>query len=151
MNAEEAMIFKNWLILPLAGAVQASITYLHLNAEQLTILSILIAIDIVTGVIKAYIVSKNVTSHRFLLGFLSKVVLLGIPFILALGAKGVGFDVEGFVALCVSVLVVGEVYSSIGNIYTITTKKEVTEIDAVSAILGMIRELLERLINKNRE
>lgn len=139
---EKQSFILNWLILPIASAI----TYLGLDAEKLTILALLMAIDMITGTVKAYVVKSDITSRRWIAGFLSKMVVLLVPFTIALMAKGVDFDIKWFVGLCISILVVAEAYSIVGNIYTIKTGEEVKEIDAVSAIIQALRKIFENIL-----
>lgn len=132
----------NWLLLPLAS----SISYLGIDKEKLAILAILMSIDMVTGTIKAYVTKSDITSRRWIAGFLSKMVVLLVPFTIALMAKGVDFDIKWFIGLCISVLVVAEAYSIVGNIHTIKTGEAVREIDAVSAIVQALRRIFENIL-----
>ena len=139
---EKQSFVLNWLMLPIASAI----AYLGLDAEKLTILALLMAIDMVTGTVKAYIIKADITSRRWIAGFLSKIVVLFVPFTIALMAKGVDFDIKWFVGLCISILVVAEAYSIVGNIHTIKTGEAVREIDAVSAIIQALRKIFENLL-----
>lgn len=139
---EKQSSLLNWLILPISSAI----AYLGLDAEKLSILALLMAIDMITGTVKAYVVKSDITSRRWIAGFLSKMVVLLVPFTIALMAKGVDFDIKWFVGLCISILVVAEAYSIVGNIYTIKTGEEVKEIDAVSAIIQALGKIFENLL-----
>lgn len=139
---EKQSFMMNWLMLPIASAI----AYLGLDAEKLTILALLMGIDMITGTIKAYVVKSDITSRRWIAGFLSKMVVLLVPFTIALMAKGVDFDIKWFVGLCISILVVAEAYSIVGNIHTIKTGEAVREIDAVSAIIQALRKIFENIL-----
>ena len=143
---EKQSIILNTFLLPLASLI----SYLGLDAQKLTILIILMCMDMLTGTIKAYKINENITSKRWIAGFLSKLVVLLVPFTVALMAKGVDFDIKWFVSLCISILVVAEAYSILGNAYTIQTGNEVAEIDAVSAIIKMLREIFENMIVRGK-
>lgn len=103
-----------------------------------------------TGTLKAYRTKENITSRRWIAGFLSKLVVLLVPFTIALMAKGVDFDVNWFIGFSLSIMVIAEAYSILGNIYTFKTGEAVAEIDAVSAIIKVLRNFIENMIERGR-
>ncbi|NCD11053.1 MAG: hypothetical protein EOL93_00750 [Epsilonproteobacteria bacterium] len=143
---EKQSVLLNSFLIPLAWVIQ----YLELDYKKLTILISLMCLDMVTGTIKAYVAKQDITSRRWVAGFLSKLVVLLIPFVIALMAKGVDIDVRWFVGLSLSILIVAESYSILGNVHTIKTGEAVAEIDAVSAIIKALREILENMIQRGR-
>ena len=136
----------NLFLLPLASLVQ----FLEIDAKKLSILVVLMCIDMLTGTLKAYRTKENITSRRWIAGFLSKLVVLLVPFTIALMAKGVDFDVKWFIGFSLSIMVVAEAYSILGNIYTFKTGEAVAEIDAVSAIIKVLRNFIENMIERGR-
>ena len=136
----------NLFLLPLASLVQ----FLEIDAKKLSILVVLLCIDMLTGTFKAYRTKENITSRRWIAGFLSKLVVLLVPFTIALMAKGVDFDVKWFIGFSLSIMVIAEAYSILGNIYTFKTGEAVEEIDAVSAIIKVLRNFLENMIERGR-
>ncbi len=136
----------NSALAPLAFAVD----YLSLDHEKLTILAVLMGFDMLTGTIKAYVLGRDVTSRRWMAGFLSKCTILIIPLALALMAKGVGAELNWFVGFAMSLMVVSETYSIIGNIYALKTKQEVTELDAISAIVNTLRGVFETMLRDKK-
>lgn len=136
----------NLFLLPLASLVQ----FLEIDTKKLSILVVLMCIDMLTGTLKAYRTKENITSRRWIAGFLSKLVVLLVPFTIALMAKGVDFDVKWFIGFSLSIMVIAEAYSILGNIYTFKTGEAVEEIDAVSAIIKVLRNFLENMIERGR-
>lgn len=136
----------NLFLLPLASLVQ----FLEIDTKKLSILVVLMCIDMLTGTFKAYRTKENITSRRWIAGFLSKLVVLLVPFTIALMAKGVDFDVKWFIGFSLSIMVIAEAYSILGNIYTFKTGEAVEEIDAVSAIIKVLRNFLENMIERGR-
>lgn len=136
----------NLFLLPLASLVQ----FLEIDAKKLSILVVLMCIDMLTGTFKAYRTKENITSRRWIVGFLSKLVVLLVPFTIALMAKGVDFDVKWFIGFSLSIMVIAEAYSILGNIYTFKTGEAVEEIDAVSAIIKVLRNFIENMIERGR-
>ncbi|WP_442765490.1 phage holin family protein [Sulfurospirillum cavolei] len=136
----------NLFLLPLASLLQ----FLEIDAQKLTILVVLMCIDMITGTFKAYRTKENITSRRWIAGFLSKLVVLLVPFTIALMAKGVDFEVKWFIGFSLSIMVIAEAYSILGNIYTFKTGEWVAEIDAVSAVIKVLRNFLENMIERGR-
>lgn len=136
----------NLLFLPFASLLQ----FLDIDAKKLSILVMLMCIDMVTGTFKAYSIKENITSRRWIAGFLSKLLVLLVPFTIALMAKGVEFDIKWFIGFSISLMIVSESYSILGNIYTFRTGEEVAEIDALSYLIKKIREVLENMIEKGK-
>ena len=136
----------NLLFLPFASLLQ----FLDIDAKKLSILVMLMCIDMLTGTLKAYRIRENITSRRWIAGFLSKLLVLLVPFTIALMAKGVEFDIKWFIEFSISLMIVSEAYSILGNIYTFRTGAEVAEIDALSYLIKKIREVLENMIEKGK-
>lgn len=136
----------NLFLLPLASLVQ----FLEIDAKKLSILVVLMCIDMLTGIFKAYRIRENITSRRWIAGFLSKLVVLLVPFTIALMANGVDFDVKWFIGFSLSIMVIAEAYSILGNIYTFKTGEAVAEIDAVSVIIKVLRNFIENMIERGR-
>lgn len=110
--------------------------YLHIPQEQLTILGILMVIDTITGVAKAY--KKNpqtITSHALGAGVLKKFVTVLLVYVLALIGKGINIPPEHFIEWGLSLLIMSEGYSSLQNIYAVRTGKILPEYDVISIII----------------
>lgn len=124
----------------------ASSAYLGVNAETVMILSGLILMDVLTGVIKSFVVygGPSLKSSRLASGVLAKLLLVLVPITLALAGKGVGMDVGALAQASISVLCLSESYSIIGNIHSIQTGQEKVEFDAIAFILRGLRSVLER-------
>lgn len=120
------------------------LTYLGLNGESFFLFSVLLIIDYMTGVAKAYRLGHRITSNRMKYGVLSKLSLLLIPIVLAIGAKAVGADFKTVLMVGINILVLSEIYSTIGNIYSIRTKDELPEYDVVAMLGKRIRNILIR-------
>lgn len=130
----------------IALIVSFIITYLNLNVELILVLTTLIFIDYITGIYRAYTLCENVTSHRMKYGILSKLVLILIPITLSLMAKGVGLDFHIIVNLGLSLLIISEGYSVIGNIYTSRTGENLPELDIIKILAGKILEYIYRVL-----
>lgn len=123
----------------------AWLAYLGLDKEAILLFSLLLLIDYVTGVTKSYKLGYAITSVRMKYGILSKLSLLLIPIVLAIGAKAVGSDFKSVLIIGLNILILSEVYSIIGNIYSIRTHKELPEYDVVAMLGNKIRNMLLKL------
>lgn len=100
-------IIWNFIIVIMSGLL----AYLGLDAEAITVLTVLLAIDYATGLIKAKSIHESITSNKMKYGIASKMVLIVIPISIALGAKGVNVDLSSLVLVCVNILIFSEMYS----------------------------------------
>ena len=128
-----------------------SAQYLNLAPESIGMLTILIVVDIVTGIVKSGVLHgwRTIRSSRLAAGTLSKMLLLLIPVTLAVAGKGVSIDMTSLAQGSITVLILSQLYSVIGNIHAVQTKSEKNEFDAVAFILRSIRDLLERFMEKS--
>ena len=126
------------------------ITFMHyLNISHITIalFTLLLVIDMLTGIAKSIKLGIKPTSKRFSSGVLSKFTLLLIPIIISIGAKAVSIDLSILVTTTINALILNEVYSSIANIYTIQTGKVAEEFDVLSKLLKVIRNFINRMLD----
>jgi hypothetical protein len=125
----------------------ASVQYVGLTPESVLILTGFIILDIITGILKSLALygGQSVRSIKVTSGLLAKLLLLFIPFVIALSGKAIGVDISMLAVSAINILILSQAYSIIGNIYSIQTGKETTEFDAVSFILKQVREVLERM------
>ncbi|MBE0498582.1 MAG: phage holin family protein [Campylobacterales bacterium] len=133
-----AKAIYNTAVLCLGG----TLTYLGLNAEGFLLFALLILIDYITGVAKAKVLGHSITSNKMKYGIISKLSLLFIPLVLAIGAKAVSADFATILFVGINILVISEVYSIIGNIYSIRTKEELPEYDVIAILGRRIRKIL---------
>jgi phage-related holin len=133
-------IIWNFLIVLLSGVL----AYLEISQEPFTIFAILLVIDYITGVWKAKTLGISITSNKMKYGLISKLSLLIIPIVLAMGAKATGADYHYILLSGMYILILSEVYSIIGNIYCMNTGEELPEYDAVAMLGKQIRNILIR-------
>ena len=135
-------MLMNFLYLPF-------LIFVNNHGEQLLILIILMCFDFLTGIMKSRKLCKPVNRYKFEIGLYMKFITFLIPFLFALVAKGVGYEnVNAWVSFSISILIVIEFYSIIGNSYTIRTGKEVEDKDFLSFALLAIRSKAEEEISK---
>ena len=118
------------------------LAYLEISQEPFALFAILLMIDYVTGLVKAQALNISITSNKMKYGIISKLSLLFIPIVLAIAAKAVGVDSHYILMSGINILIISEVYSIIGNIYSTRTKEELPEYDAVAMIGKKIRNFL---------
>lgn len=140
LEATTVKIVWNTLIVFIGGVL----AYLGISQDSFLMLSLLLVIDYATGLIKARRLQVSITSNKMKYGLISKLSLLLIPLVLAIGAKAIGADFTLVLLSGINILVLSEVYSIIGNIYSIRTKLELPEYDAVSMLGKRIRDILIR-------
>lgn len=125
----------------------AIMLYLKLDTESISVLALLLSIDMVTGVWKTLRIGQKPTSWRFANGLLSKGVLILVPLVIAVAAKGVHIDITPLVWTIIDALILSEMYSILANIYTIKTQQQTEEFDVMSLILKKIRHFINKALN----
>ncbi len=125
-----------------------AVLFLNKNAEQLMILMLLMIIDFVSGLMKSHRLHKRFTKYKFVMGIYMKFITLLIPFLFTFVAVGIGYDLAEFIPFCLSILILIEFYSILGNFYTIRTGKELEDKDVLSYILLKTRNQIDEEIKK---
>lgn len=127
-----------------------------LPPESFYIFAALMVADTVTGVAKVGILHgpRAIRSAKLTAGVLAKAFVFTAPIVVAWTGKGAGFDLTTLAEGILSLLILAEGYSVLGNIYSIQTRKETQEWDAVAAIIGTARKVIEQIIsnaNQNKD
>lgn len=131
-------------------AVFASLTaYLNINTEALALYFSLLAIDLSTGVMAAFVVKEEMTLSRFNAGIIAKFLMFIVPIVVAVIVKIQGDDLLWFIKWTIVVLAVSEAISITNNVRKATKKKPLPELDAVALIATKLREILEITFNKS--
>lgn len=114
----------------------------------LSIFIALMIIDVITGITRSWAVkgSKSIKSKTCIHGVISKLLLLLALFSCSLAGKAVGFETDMLVQGSVSVLILGELYSILGNIHSARTGKRKVEFDAVAYLLSSVKDVLKKVI-----
>ena len=141
------MFSTEWIIKTTIYPIVAIVcAYLNLNQEIIWILAILVIIDFITGILRAYRVWEKITSARMWSGAISKTLLIFIPFVLWLWFKAIGWDVSKILSAMVSILVVAETYSVIANITQAIKWEVIEEFDVITMVLTKILAKLKQII-----
>ncbi len=118
------------------------LAYLEISQEPFTLFALLLIIDYITGLAKAKTLGHSITSNKMKYGLISKLSLIIVPLVVAMGAKALGADSHYVLTSGMYILILSEVYSIIGNVYSARTKEEFPEYDALAMIGKQIRNLL---------
>lgn len=122
--------------------------YLDIKQEAIIPLTILLIIDIITGVIKAIRIKEEVTSKKWILWPLSKLSVLFIPFVIGLIWQSQWVDMSRLLSWFFAVASLYTWYSSLANVYMIYTGRKVTEYDATTAIFKFVLSSIESQLKK---
>lgn len=142
-------LIKNWLYLP---AFLIAIGFPEALSWSVSSLTILMFLDVFTGIIASGRIDgvKEITSRKMVGGIIAKSLILLIPFIFVIIAKGIGFDLFVYIRGIVGLLVLAESYSVIGNIYSAKNQERLPEVDFISMILKKIRDFIINLLEKTK-
>ena len=123
------------------------LTYLELSAELVGILCTLIVLDIITAIIREYATGNRIRSRMFWIGVSAKMLLILIPFVVILVGKGAGINLLPMARITLSIFIVAEGYSIIGNIMQTRMKDEtLDEQDAITAVIKNIEKMLKKIL-----
>lgn len=119
-----------------------------LNKDIVYILGVFIMIDIFTAVLREVVVKGGRFRSRTLwVGLASKGLLILIPLMLVFVGKGIGLDLKWLAELSLSVLILAEFYSTLGNIVQIRKNdKSIDEQDAVTMLIKGIEHIIKDII-----
>ena len=122
--------------------------FLDIDVNVVKILAILMAVDTVLGIFKAFRLKQKVSFKKLVWGMITKTSVLIVPMILALVAKALSFDFTWFVSAVLNILVLAEAFSAISNIISIKEGKQIENQDFITKLLHSIRIGLSNIINK---
>ena len=126
--------------------IYALFAYLNVDTEPFFILMILMSVDTSMGAIKAIRLGQKFSFKKMLMGFTLKLCFLIIPLLIALMGKSLGYDFHHPVSITLSILSISEIYSILGNIYTVKNRAEVDKLDVISELLLVLRFAMRRLL-----
>lgn len=140
-NFSLIVIVKN---ISYVAAFLATVEWLGFNTQSLSIFIILMVLDVFTGIVRSCVTEgcHTIRSSIGIRGMLSKILLLTALLSVALASKAVGFEPTLLAQGMVNVLILAELYSILGNIYSAKTGKKKVEFDAVKYMLDRVKELL---------
>jgi len=128
----------------------ATLKFLGITPISAIVLIVFMVTDVITGMIRSYLLNgkDSVKSSVWERGVLSKGLVILVPLGIGLAGKGVGLDAElPLVAQgIINIMIFAEMYSWIGNIYSIRTGKIKKEFDAMNYVLRAIQAMLKKFI-----
>lgn len=125
------------------------IEYVWVSPEMVTLLAILMVFDVATGIGKRFALGKkDITSRKLVVWVATKVFVLTLLLLLAWAFKITTLGSDIAISMVIWLFIAWELYSSMQNIYTMQSKKEVTEYDAVTLILGGLLAFVRKQIEK---
>ena len=121
--------------------------YLKIDLEMLGLYGLLLFIDLFLGVLGSFIF-RTTNKAKFLSGFITKLVLFLIPFLIGIMSKIVGTQLDWFISATISVLAIGEVVSILNKYLKIRGEKTLPDLQPVAIISNRLRIIAEKLIIK---
>ena len=116
--------------------------YIGIDKEAFTLFGVLLFIDYFTGLLKANSINQTISSNKMKYGIVSKLSLLVIPIMIGVASRAIDTDLSMIEYSSINIMVLSEMYSIIGNIYSIRTKEELPEWEVISIIGKNIRNFL---------
>ena len=129
------------------SAIYGLFIFLGIPMDLVSTLGILMGVDTILGVAKSLKLDEKFSFKILLWGAITKVSVLLIPMVMALVAKGLGFDFIWLPVAVMHVLIVNEGLSSITNILSIKSGTKIENTDYVTSLLKAIRKGLANIIN----
>ena len=123
--------------------------FFWLSQVAISLLTLLIIIDSITGFTKAWI-NKEASSKAWIRGIIAKFYLLIIPISISSVWMISGLDLTSLVSGTLSLLAFAELYSIVANIYEIKTKNKLPEYDAVSSVIKALLSIIRKIIDNSK-
>lgn len=140
---------KNY-ISELKAFLYGSIIYLQIDKEVAKVLIILIFLDMILGTLKSvFLENLKFSLEIFWKGFLKKVLLILVVMVLALVARGLGFDdFKIMVTTVMKIMILNEGISAFNSVRSIYDKKEYKSNDFISILIEKISNYLIAYLDK---
>ncbi|WP_353163661.1 phage holin family protein [Empedobacter brevis] len=113
---------------------------INLNYDLAIFLFAAMMIDMAMGVVKAIVLNDKISPRIFMFGFATKLLLLIIPFTVAVLGIALNMNFTWTADLAVRVLLANECLSILANILSVKNRKKVENIDLVTIFIGWIRK-----------
>jgi len=126
----------------------AAAEWLGFKPEMLAVLGALMLMDIITAIARVWLNEggRNIKSAVLKRGITAKLLLWAGLFAVAITSKALGFEMHEFATGTISVIILGELYSVLGNIHSARTGEIKVEFDAVAWMLGRVKDMLAKVI-----
>jgi len=127
----------------------------NINYDLAIFLFVAMMFDMGSGVVKAVVLKEHVSPKIFMIGFIAKLMLLVIPFTVAVLGIALNMEFTWTADLAIRVLLANECLSILANILSVKNKKKVENIDLVSIFIGWIRKTaistFEKFLNNKQK
>lgn len=127
----------------------------NLNYDMAIFLFVAMMIDMFFGVSKAIVLKERVSPKIFIIGFIAKLMLLIIPYTVAVLGIALNMEFTWTADLAVRVLLANECLSILANILSVKNKHKVENIDLVSIFIAWIRKtaisVFEKFLNNKNQ
>jgi toxin secretion/phage lysis holin len=126
--------------------------FIGLSIESYAILGVLLIVDTATGITRSIFNDggRAVTSRKFATGVIKKAHMVIIPWLVLVAGQGMGVDLLIFAKAVLGALIASELYSILGNVYSIYTEEDKPEFDGVkfvmSSTMNGIKNLLQNIV-----
>ena len=131
----------------LVSSFASIFAYLNIDQEMILMYSVLLFIDLTSGVAAAMIAREEITLSRLNAGILSKLIMFVVPITVAILVKMQGTELLWFTKWTLIVLGASEAVSILNNVLKAKGMKQLPEFDAIGLIAEKIRNILEKLFN----
>lgn len=121
---------------------------LGIREEAFYALSILLIIDLITGIVASYKMGESITSRELKIGALTKLSTMLLVFTIALTGKVLTVDYEYFLYGGIIVLTLGEAYSIFANVHCARTGERLEELAVTSKIAYWIRDIINSILTR---
>ncbi len=133
----------------ISTAIYGVFISLGIDVDMVFWLIVMMAVDTVLGSVKAIRQKKSFSFKKFVWGFLTKLIWILIPMVVALFGKALKVgDFTIAIHLVMRVLAAFEFLSIITNLYCIKNKKEIKNVDYISALLKSLMVGTENFIKR---
>lgn len=142
-HVNENLNFFSKMINEFKILLYSAFLYLDLDWEMMSVLLWLMIIDTFLGPVKVLRIDPTKFAFReTVLGFLTKIGFLLLPFTVALVMKGLEIEWKGMVQFTIKLLIVNEGVGILTNLISIKTKQEVKDYDLITRFMKYIRQLM---------
>ena len=113
---------------------------INLNYDLAIFLFMAMLIDMLFGTLRAIVLKEKVSPKLFMFGFVTKLILLIVPFTVAVLGIALHMNFEWTADLAVRILLANECLSILANSLSIKNRKKVENIDLVTIFIQWIRK-----------
>lgn len=127
---------------------------INLNYDMALFLFFAMMIDMFLGVVKGIILHEKISPRIFMFGFVTKLLLLIIPFTVSVLGIALEMNFVWTADLAVRILLANECLSILANILSVKNRKKVENIDLITIFISWIRKtsvtVIEKMLNDKK-